>query len=53
MKQKEIIAELKELQRLSKHDPEVAHDEADKLILKYVNDGEITEAFNLIKRWYT
>jgi hypothetical protein len=34
------------------YDVEMAHVEADKALLKYVNDAEITEAFQNIRKWY-
>lgn len=33
-------------------DPEHAHAEADKLLLEFINDEEITEAFNNLELWY-
>lgn len=45
---------LKELQELSKDsaDPEASHAEADELLLRYVNDSEIEQAFDKVPRWY-
>lgn len=44
---------LKELKDLSGHyDAEVAHASADDLLLKFINDEEITAAFENIERWY-
>jgi hypothetical protein len=38
---------------LAKHDdPEVAHGEADDLLIEYINDPEIKEAFGKIDKWY-
>jgi hypothetical protein len=34
------------------NDPEKDHKDADKALLKYINDPEITKAFNDIKKWY-
>ena len=50
-KQKELIKELQELQRLAEGDAEAAHSKADKLLLQYIDDPQITEVYNGIKRW--
>lgn len=34
-------------------DEEVGHKEADNLLLEYINDHDITEAFNRIPKWYS
>ena len=34
------------------HDPEAAHGEADDLLTQYINDAEITEAYDRIPKWY-
>lgn len=34
-------------------DPDDWHREADSLLLKYINDKEISEAFFNIERWYS
>ena len=33
-------------------DTEGAHAEADGLLLEYINDSEITEAYNAIEKWF-
>jgi hypothetical protein len=33
-------------------DPEHAHVQADMLLLSYIDDADITQAFMAIKRWY-
>jgi hypothetical protein len=33
-------------------DPEVTHIEADRALLAYINDDEITKAFEAITKWY-
>jgi hypothetical protein len=37
-----------------KHDSnrEYAHYDADQALLEFINDDEITKAFNAIKKWY-
>ena len=37
----------------NRDDPESDHLDADKALLKYINDPEITKAFNDIKKWYS
>lgn len=46
----ELIEKLKILQK--KVDKEVAHIEADSLLLQYINDEDVTEAFEDINKWY-
>ena len=52
MTKPELIEELIKLQELSIDDAEVAHSEADDLLLKYIGEEDITKAFKKIKRWY-
>jgi hypothetical protein len=33
-------------------DEEIAHGRADEMLLEYIGDPEITEAFNNIPKWY-
>lgn len=33
-------------------DEEIAHVRADKLLLEYIDDIDITEAFDKIEKWY-
>jgi hypothetical protein len=33
-------------------DTEVAHSEADEALLRYINDPEITEAYERVDKWY-
>jgi len=51
MTKAELIAELKIL--VNGYSPEENHMEADELLLSYINDAEITEAYRLIKKWYS
>lgn len=48
---KEVMSTLQELSEL-KHDPEVAHSEADELLIRYINDKDIEEAFDEVPKWY-
>ena len=50
--------EKEELLRLLKkcadsNDTEKAHVEADELLIKYINDKDIEDAFNDIHKWYS
>lgn len=47
----DLLRNLKELAEL-KHDPEVAHSEADELLINYINDPEIEKAFEEVPKWY-
>lgn len=46
----ELIAELRKLDGCG--DSEAAHGYADDLLLKYIADDRVTEAFNAIEKWY-
>ena len=47
----ELIERLKELSKDSA-DLEASHAEADELLLSYVNDKEIEQAFEEVPKWY-
>lgn len=34
-------------------DPELSHQEADRLLLEYINNEEVTKLFNDLERWYS
>ena len=44
----ELIKRLK----IDSGDEEVDHGNADDLLLEYIDDNEITEAFNSVDKWY-
>ena len=46
----DLIKRLKELQ--SSDDLECAHGEADALLLRFIDDEEVEEAFDEIDKWY-
>lgn len=46
-----LLKRLKDLATVG--DAESAHLEADKQLLEYINDKEISKAFNAIERWYS
>ena len=35
------------------YDEEDAHKDADNALIEYINDPEIAEAFNKIRKWYS
>ena len=43
---------LQELQAVDRDDIRVGHQEADQLLLKFINDPEITEIYSAIPKWY-
>ena len=43
---------LNAFEELPVHDPETAHDMADKLLIEFIDDDEITDAFNAVPKWY-
>lgn len=47
----ELVSKLKELQLLKCS--ESTHIEADELLLKYINDKDIADAFYDIDKWYS
>lgn len=50
MTKEELISSLKKLAELD--DTERAHSDADELLLKYINDADIENAYNNIEKWY-
>jgi hypothetical protein len=49
MSKEELI---KQLELLKKYDQEYAHVRADELLLEYIGDYEIMQAFEAIEKWY-
>lgn len=47
----QLLEQLKSIHAQSR-DPEGDHVNADQLLLDYINDPEITQAFELIDKWY-
>ena len=50
-----LVSELNKIverQESGDEDYESHHAEADELLLDYINDEKVTEAFNKIKKWY-
>jgi hypothetical protein len=50
MTKDDLIAKLKECALMG--DEERAHSNADDLLLEYINDPAVTEAFDSIDKWY-
>ena len=46
------LNKISELQESGDGDYEYHHAKADQLLLDYINNEKITEAFNKIKKWY-
>lgn len=51
MSKDELLVKLKALHG-DDLDSEAAHIEADEWLLEYINDAEISEAYNEIEKWY-
>ncbi len=51
MDKEELVKELKALQNGG--DEESDHARADNLLLEYINDEEVDEAFDKIEKWYS
>ena len=49
MTKAELLVKLKEI---NTGDPDVDHHRADELLLEFINDGEISEAYEAIEKWY-
>jgi hypothetical protein len=51
MTKQELLDALRAL-KANESDPEENHVDADDLLLKFINDPEVTEAFNALHKWY-
>lgn len=50
---KETLAyEMRSIIKIYEDDPEVMHSKLDKLMLKFINDKEVTKLFNSVEKWY-
>jgi hypothetical protein len=49
-KERRIIKEL--LDMAQSYDPESAHGQADDLLLEWIDDPDVTAAYNAIEKWY-
>ena len=52
MKIGELVQRLKDIRESAEFDEEVAHLRADELLLEFINDLDVKEAFTAIKKWY-
>ena len=52
MTKKDCIIMLNECEEYASKDREDAHGKADDILFKYINDPDITEAFNRWDKWY-
>ena len=43
---------IKKLNECAKNEPEAAHGDADDLLIEYINDKEIAEAYDNVPKWY-
>ena len=53
MEKEVLLKELKSLSRSQCDDFETTHYRADKLLIQYINDKEIEEAYNNVGKWYS
>lgn len=53
MDRTELIKELKRLDKNIYDDIETAHYKADRLLIKYINDKEIEDAYDNVGKWYS
>ena len=51
MDRTELIKKLKKLDKC--YDFESAHYKADRLLIKYINDKEIEDAYDNVGKWYS
>jgi len=52
MTKEEVIQKLNEIAKTFPDEKEINHTFADKLLLEFINDEEITAAYNQIEKWY-
>jgi len=52
MSKEELLKKLKALEEEIASDPEASHCLADSLLLEYIGDPEITQAYRKVDRWY-
>ncbi len=49
----ELIGKLRTIRILHEDNPEMAHIEADKVILQYIDDDDITHEYDEVEKWYS
>lgn len=52
MEKKELIERLENIKKEYWWDTEEAHVEADSALIEYINDEEVTKAYDNIDKWY-
>ena len=52
MTKDELLEQLREMHHERDGDYEINHLKADRLLLEYINDPEITAAFDDVGKWY-
>lgn len=52
MDKKELLERLRYIQEELPEDEEMCHFQADKALLEYINDSDVTNAFDKIEKWY-
>jgi hypothetical protein len=52
MTKEELLEKLEQCAELDKRDPEAAHSDADELLIDYIDDPEIKEAYESFGKWY-
>lgn len=53
MEKEVLIKKLKKLSSDKNGDYEITHYRADKLLIQYINDKEIEEAYDDVGKWYS
>ena len=48
----ELVEQLRQIAQRGSVDPEGDHCDADDLLLKFIHDPRVDQAFNDIKKWY-
>ena len=48
----ELREEMKLINKRYRDDPEICHTKIDRLLLEYVDDTEVKELYNEIRKWY-
>ena len=52
MNKQDLLEILRYIREELKEDEERSHLAADEALLDYINDDDVTKAFNMIKKWY-
>ena len=52
MTKDELLKKLREAASTAEDDAEVGHLDADQALLDYINDVDVHQAFDAVKKWY-